>query len=275
MSPAVLVILSMVATGLSDFLYKRAQRAGIDSAGFLAVQSAFFLLTQVVCGYLLWGLYFTRDMLVLGLVGGVMAFVSFYFLLQSMKEGDASVNSTVFRLGFLFASTLCIVFFGETLTFHKLLGSIAAVLAVTCMAQGGRLRKRPLIYSGVASVSFGFLRFLHRAAGLAGAPPTSILIVQSAMFQICAQVIARRHGKIAITRDALFYGPCCGMLLSMAAISLIVALRFGDGSSIIPVAQLGFLVTAPLAFILLREKLNLRKLLGLGLAVEAVAAFLL
>jgi len=211
----------------------------------------------------------------LGLAGGVMAFTSFYFLLQSMKEGDATVNSTIFRLGFLFASVLCIVFFGETLTFRKLLGSVAAVLAVTCMAQGGRWKTKPLVYSGIASLSFGFLRFLHRAAGLASAPPTSILIVQSVVFQTCAQIIARRRGKMRITRETLFYGPCCGLLLSMGAIALIVALRFGDGSTIIPVAQLGFLVTAPLAFVWLREEFSLRKLLGLVLAVEAAAAFLL
>jgi uncharacterized membrane protein len=51
---------------------------------------------------------------------------------------------------------------------------------------------------------------------------------------------------------------------------LLAGLARGEASVLVPVAQLSFVVTAALGFVLLREELTLRKGLGLACAVAAL-----
>ncbi len=53
---------------------------------------------------------------------------------------------------------------------------------------------------------------------------------------------------------------------------LMEALARGEASVVVPIAQLGFVVTALLGVIVMREAVTGRKLLGIGLAIAALAS---
>jgi drug/metabolite transporter (DMT)-like permease len=62
------------------------------------------------------------------------------------------------------------------------------------------------------------------------------------------------------------------VLLVTAFILLAKGLQAGEVSVIVPIAQMGFVVTALLGFVLLREPFTPRKGAGLAAAVAALAS---
>ena len=280
--PVPLTLLALATAGVSDFLYKRAMTQGAEAGQFLMTQSACFLTAQLLCMLLFSGSDFTAGTIALGLVGGVLAFASFYCLLKGMERGDASVSSTIFRLAFVWTSGLAIVLLDEPVTFGRALGIACAVGAVVAMGKGSAVDKGRETtaafshYALVAFVALGTRRFLHRLAGCWQMSPPSLLLVQSAVFQCCAISAACLSGEppwAGLNRPALCHGPVCGVLLAASAISLILAMRQADASVVVPAAQMSFLVTAPLSWVLLHEALNVRKIAGLCLATAAVVSF--
>ena len=280
--PIPLTLLALATAGVSDFLYKRAMAQGAEAGQFLMTQSACFLMAQFLCMLLFSGFNFTGGTIALGLVGGVLAFASFYCLLKSMERGDASVSATIFRLAFVWTSGLAVMLLGEPVTLPRTLGIACAVAAVILMGRrsaadrAGKPAATLSHYALVAFLALGTLRFLHRLAGWWQMSPPSLLLVQSLVFQCCAVSAVCLSGKppwTGFNRPAVRHGPICGVLLAVSAISLILAMRQADASVVVPAAQMSFLVTAPLSWLLLHEALNVRKLAGLCLAAAAVVSF--
>jgi len=268
-----LILLALLCTGYSDFLYKKAQSSGVSVGKFMTMQSATFITVQIVC-CTAFGFHFSRDLILLGLLGGVFAFASFTLLYRSMREGDASVNSTVFRMGFIFTSVICIGVYDEAITVNKIVGTAGALGAIVLISLAPGAHWSRIGIPVIAALSFGFLRFLHRTAGLIHVSPWSLLLVQSVVFQICTQVLRKRESLAGMTLETLFCAPPCGLLLAGSAIACIFAFRTGDASNLAPVTQLGFLVTTPLAAYALKEHLDGRRALALSIAACSVGVLL-
>jgi uncharacterized membrane protein len=68
------------------------------------------------------------------------------------------------------------------------------------------------------------------------------------------------------------HAPVSAVLLVGAFTLLAKGLERGEASVVVPIAQMGFVVTARLGFIFLREPLTTRKLAGLAVAVLALTS---
>jgi uncharacterized membrane protein len=199
------------------------------------------------------------------------------------------VSATIFRLSFVLTSMLAIVFLHEPVTWGKVVGWTLAIAAVVDMGVASMAQTRPAVATTskvawnaiFAFVALGVLRFVHGYAGKRGVSAPSLLLVQSIMFQLSSTTAAfvgvRHEGEmswVGFNRAALHHGPLCGVLLAVAANALIVAMRFADASAMVTMAQMSFLVTAPLSFFFLGERFTLRKLFGMALAAAAVVSFM-
>ena len=60
------------------------------------------------------------------------------------------------------------------------------------------------------------------------------------------------------------------VLLLFGLVMLVAGLERGEASVLVPVAQMSFVVTAGLGFVILREPLTLRKGCGLAFAIAAL-----
>ena len=272
-SSSQLILLALFCTGYSDFLYKKAQAGGASVGKFMTLQSAAFFAGQLVC-CAIFGFRFDPDLIVLGIVGGVFAFASFGLLYRSMRQGDATVNSTIFRMGFIVTSAICVGLFGEAITVNKVVGTAGAVGAIALISLAPDARWSRLGFPILAALCFGFLRFLHKSAGLIGVSPWSLLLIQSGVFQICTQIARGRDSLRDLKIETVVCAPACGLLLSGAAIACIFAFRVGDASTLAPASQLGFLITTPLACLALKEHLDRRRTLALALAACSVMVLL-
>jgi transporter family protein len=293
-SASLLAVGAMICLGLSDFLNKRAMRAGVERGQFLVVQSVFFTVTTLVLIPLVGGIELSRE-LIYAIGAGAVTFVSYVLVLKALESGEASVVVPVYRMSFAVTVALAVVVLDEAVTGRRFLGFLLIVVAlVTLTALNGRQPTEANLHSSegiplvkhvagrrsmtlaaalamVAMVTIGTKGFLYKVGVDEGAPPATFALIQSLTFLPIALVYATRDGDgIKFDRLTFQHAPYNGVLTALASVLLLMSLVDGDASVSVPISQLCFVVTAILAVILFREKVTWIKVGGVLAAVVAV-----
>ena len=87
--------------------------------------------------------------------------------------------------------------------------------------------------------------------------------------------LARRFGlaiPLALASAALRYAPRAAVVLAFAFAFMVEGMARAQASVAVPIAQMGFVVTALLGFLFLREPFTARKGAGLAAALAALAS---
>ena len=266
---------ALVFYGLADLMFKYAAAKGLEAHHFLAFQAVFF--TLGISSYGLITDTLRLDVAFLwGMFTGLLVFVALYNFARSLKSGAVSIVVPVFRLSFAVTVVLALWLLKEPLSDWKLAGIAASLVAVwLLLARGSALAPRPTFSSVVqvlvATVAMGIVSFIYKIGMLAGGSPATILAGQAAVYLPLAIAFA-------LIRDRGFrpppgvwrYSATTAVLQLCGLIMLISGLRRGDASVLVPIAQLGFLLTSGLGFILLREAFTVRKGFGLAFTIAAL-----
>jgi len=293
---AAFAIGAMLCLGVSDFLNKRAMRAGVRRTQFLLVQSYFFTITTLVLLPMVGGLEWSPELL-FAVACGVITFFSYVFVLKALETGDASVAVPIYRMGFAVTVVLAIVILDEELPPQKVLGFaliVVALLALTAVngsrrTQGGFHSHDGLpvgsasvgrtsialtvVFATIAMFTIGTKGFLYKVGVSEGAPPATFALVQSLTFlPIAIAYTLWTDRSLTIDRLTWSHAPYNGVLTALASVLLLMALLGGDASTAVPISQLCFVVTAMLAVLVLRERLTPFRLMGIIAAVVAVVA---
>lgn len=270
---------ALLLYGIADFVYKRGAAAGAPPHQFLMVQTWFFTSLAFLYGFVSGTLSFGAGTL-WGAAAGVLVVVGYYNFAWSLRHGSVSTNATIFRLSFAVTVALAVLLLGETLTPAKLAGLALALVAVWLLlaapdsaARADSERRASLARVLVATLAVGVASFTYKLGLRAGAAPVSLVAAQGAVAVALATAFAARlDGGVRPTRAALTHAPVAAVLLVTAFILLAKGLQAGEVSVIVPIAQMGFVVTALLGFVLLREPFTPRKGAGLAAAVAALAS---
>ena len=267
---------AMMLYGLADWVYKRAAANKVQAHHFLALQAFFFapgiILYGLATGTLVLGKPFAW-----GMTAGVLMFVALYNFARSLASGAVSIVAPVFRLNFAITVALAVWLLDERLTDWKLAGIAASLAAVWLLLAGGsssapRITKSALLHALVATAAMGMVNFIYKLAAIAGGSPATVLTGQASVFLPLATLFA-------LVRDRGFHPPpgawrypaTAAVLLLFGLFMLIAGLAQGEASVLVPVAQMGFVVSSGLGFVFLREALTLRKGFGLAVAIAALA----
>ncbi|HEX4926819.1 MAG TPA: EamA family transporter [Burkholderiales bacterium] len=268
---------AMLFFGLGDLVYKRAAAAGVPAHHFLMVQSWGFAAAVTLYAALTGTLRFVAGSL-WGLAAGVFMFTGFYNFARSLHEGAISINAPVFRLSFVLTAALAIALLGEPLTAWKVSG-IALALAAAWLLLGGpsagehRETLSSLTRVAVATVAVGIGNFIYSLGLRAGATPASIIIAQAAVVVSLSTLLVRiSDGRIRPSGAVLRHAPRASLALALAFVLMVEAIGRGQASVAVPIAQMGFVVTATLGFALLGERFSARKGVGIATALAALAS---
>ena len=171
---------------------------------------------------------------------------------------------------------------GESLTSLKVVGwALALIAAWLLLGNGGRqpstidpaLRRSSLIRVGVATVSVGIANLLYKVGLNAGVTPAAMLVVQAAMVvSMSSLLVFRIDGRIRPLPATYRFASMTSILLAAAFILLMEGLARGQASVLVPIAQMGFVLTAVLGFVFLREPVHARNVLGLVFAMGALVS---
>jgi len=270
---------ALLLYGVADFVYKRSAAAGAEPHQFLMVQTWCFTPCALLYGLATGTLAFNAAAL-WGAVAGVCAVVGYYNFAYSLKSGSVSTNATIFRLSFAITVALAVLVLGEPLTAPKLAGLVLVVVAAWLLlaapgagTDGARESRASLVRVLVATVAVGILSFTYKVGLRNGATPIALVVTQGLVaVTLSTAFTAYVDRRIRPSRAAWSHAPVAAVLLVTAFIFLARGLESGEASVVVPVAQLGFVVTALLGFLLLREPFTARKGAGLAAALAALAS---
>lgn len=265
---------ALVCYGLGDFIYKRATAAGVKPHHFLMGQAwcftpAIFLYatatgTLVLAPSALWG----------GLAG-LFIFVAFYQFLRSLAAGAVSIAAPIFRLNFVITAILAIIVLHEPLRLAMPAALALALVAIWLLLGGldwrAHLDRGSLAAVLIATVSLGAANFFHTMGLRHGSPPETLLAAQAAVFTTLSTSFVRVvDGAIAPPPNIWKHTAAAAAVLICAFLFMLHGIARGPASVLVPIAQMGFVVTAALGIIVLREPITARKAAGLGAALAAL-----
>lgn len=271
---------AMLFFGAGDLIYKRAGAAGAQPHHLLMVQSWVFLPTVALYGLATGSLTFVAGTL-WGALVGLFVMIGFYNFAHSLKSGSISINAPIFRLSFVITAALAILLLGEPVTPYKIVG-IALALAAAWMLLGApaatdtavrRDGRSSLVRVLVATAAVGIGNFIYKYGLRAGATPASLIVAQAVVVvTLTTGFVAAVDRRIRPTGPALRYAPGAAIVLAVAFALMVESLARGEASVLVPIAQMGFGVTALLGFVFLREQFTARKGVGLLIALAALAS---
>jgi len=270
-----LAVAAMLLFGLGDLVYKRGAAAGAPAHQFLMVQTWVFLPTVIVYALLTGTLRFVPASL-WGVLAGLFILTGFYNFAASLSSGSISINAPVFRLSLVVTAALAMALLGEPPTAFKIAGMGLALLAAWLLlggpAAGLRESHASLLRIFIATLAVGIGNFVYGLGLRDGATPGSLMVAQAGIVcplaTLFAAVLDRR---IAPSPAALRNAPMAAVALALASLAMVEAMALGEASIAVPIAQMGFVVTALLGFLFLRERFTLRKGAGIAAAVGALA----
>jgi transporter family protein len=271
---------AMLLHGVADYVYKRGASAGAPPHQFLMVQTWFFSSLALLYGLVSDTLTFNAGAL-WGAAAGVLVVVGYYNFAYSLRAGSVSANATIFRLSFAVTVALAVVVLGEPITAPKLAGLALVLVAVWLMiaapAAGGgapdREMRSSLVRVLIATAAVGVASFAYKLGLREGARPIALVVAQGAVAVTLSTAFAAYLDRgIRPSRAAWSHAPVAAILLVVAFTFLAKGLEHGEASVVVPIAQMGFVVTALLGFVLLREPFTLRKGAGLAAALAALAS---
>src|SRR6266568_2027197 len=271
---------AMLLFGLGDLVYKRGAAAGAQPHHFLMVQSWVFAPSVVLYAVLTGSLHFVAGSL-WGALAGLFVLVGFYNFAHSLKSGSISINAPVFRLSFVLTAALAVLLLGEPLTRYKVAGIALALAAVWLLlgapapgdAAGRRESRSSLARVLIATATVGVGNFIYRLGLQAGADPASMITAQGVVVITLATAFAGAvDARVRPSRAALRYAPRAAVVLAFAFAFMVEGMKRAEASVVVPIAQMGFVVTALLGFLFLREPFTARKGVGLAAALAALAS---
>jgi uncharacterized membrane protein len=266
-------------SGLSDFIYKRAAAAGLRADHFLVVQAWVFCPLIILYAVVTHALVLKFAAL-WGSLAGVFVFIGFYNFIRSLVGGLVSTNAAIFRLNFVVTASLAIVFLGEPLTVTKIAGLVLALSATWLLLGSDKVaaqtadvaKQSSLIQVLVATLAFGAATFFHAVGLRQGASPETLVAAQATLFTLLAMAFSYVvEGTIRPPRATWRYAASAAVLLLVGFLLLLRGLLHGQASVLVPIAQMGFVVTAAFGIIFLKEPFDVRKAAGLAAAFMALA----
>ena len=270
----------MLLMGLVDFLYGRVARQNISIATVWCCQALVVTPVTGIWAYLE-GNYTWSLLSLLGGVTSALFFIGFWTFLQSVRHGEIGVSTLIYRINFVMTALLAVVFLGEPVTLLKGAGFALAILAIWMIAEvrlsgrgGWRISRRSILWALVAMSAFGVLNIVFKIGVSTGLAPTMFMHANTLFFTTLAYLYAWRvQGGPRYSWVGWRYGGVVGFALPAAAIFLLEAMKRGEASVVTPISQLSFVVSILMATIWMGERLSLRKLMGLLLALGTIVVF--
>ena len=283
MSRAILfALLSLFFAGLLDVVYKRYSRKERSRGTYI------FGIGVVWCVLQTAALAMGEEALIVdatsiryGLFAGLCLTLSNLLLLESLTHINISLGSTVYRLNTIGVVVMAFLFLGEALGGIKLLGVGLGIVAVgllyrpdpTAMSEENRGRFLPFFLMAVAaSLLRAGYGVITRGGIVHQADPQTMLLLCALSWIVGGAIYARlREGRFRLTKKKVGYALVSGVLVFLVVDFLMLAVKYGEASIVIPIANMSFVMAMLLSVVLRFEPFSLRKGVAMVVACLAIA----
>lgn len=212
-----------------------------------------------------------------GIVAGIFSALSNLLLILAMQHQEAGICATIYRLNLVPAAFLACLILGESLTAWKIMGIAAASGAVLLFFTPSRSTlttapRQSLVLITLASLLRAGMGLAYKQGLLLGGNGFLILTLNGLIWLAAGGIyhILNQESTVRPSLKTYGYGLLSGLLVCGIVYFMMLALRRGEASIILPITQLSFVVTSLIGIIGLNERLAWSKTAGLALAVLCV-----
>ena len=272
-------LLSLLFAGINDVTFKyysRKKRSkGMYVFGIGIVWTVLQAITFRIQGTTL---LIDQNTLLFGLVSGGFLTISNILLIESLTYIDVSFGSTIYRLNTIGVIALSTLFLREPLTLLKSLGIICGIIGVSLLyhkQHNNNSNNTTFTISFAIAVIASLARAAYGVTAKAGisqnADQNTMLILFSSSWIIGGVCYAKlREKRFRLTTKKVLYSLLSGTLVYFIVNFLMLAIKHGEASIAIPVANSSFVIALFLSMALKIEALTPRKLCAIGCAVVSV-----
>ena len=280
-SPILFATLSMFFAGLNDVVFKRYSTKD-RSRGMYVLGIGIIWTVLQAATFWFKGTPFTLNSttLLFGLSAGIFLTLSNLLLIESLTHINVSLGSTIYRLNTIGVILLSVIFLGETIGLFKWAGIVMGICGVLLLYQKSHFHGegRPfLLFFSVAIVASIFRAtygVITKGGILQQADPEMMLLLISSCWIIGGGLYAiGREGRFRFTRKKITYSFLSGLLVYLIVNCLMSAVKVGEASIVIPVANMSFVIALIFSVGLRMEALTLRK--SFAIVCAALSIFLL
>jgi drug/metabolite transporter (DMT)-like permease len=221
----------------------------------------------------------------LAAIQGILLAVNFYLLAYTAQRAGVAVAALASRLSVAIPSLLAFVLYGDSLTFVKIAGLCAALLALyLCTAPDKNpsattvrpFQLMPVLVFITFGCYFSILKYLQ-AYYLDGSSYHAY-VMSGFIFAFASSIMIGFSRRVFSARDFrmkhIYAGICLGGINYVAVYALleVLALRGWESSQLFPIYSVGVVaVSAILAMLIFRERLSRQRTIGLAVGLIAVA----
>jgi len=266
-SPVVYAVLSLTFAGINDVVFKRYSAKDRSRGMYVLGIGVVWSLLQAATFHFR-GVSFSPDTATVcyGIGAGTLLTLSNILLIESLTHIDTSLGSTIYRLNTIGAILMASLFLDESIGMLKAAGIAAGLAGVLLLARKPAVTPHHgayLPYVG-AAVAASLLRaaygVLTRSAALHHAGLDSMLMMIASCWIVgggCYAVLRER--RFRVTAKKAVYSALSGILVFLIVNSLMLAVMTGEAGTVIPIANMSFVVALALAVVLGMEALTFRK----------------
>ena len=267
-SPILFATLSMLFAGLNDVVFKRYS-AKERSRGMyvLGIGLVWTILQSATFWFKGTPFIIDRTTLLFGFSAGVFLTLSNLLLIESLTHINVSLGSTIYRLNTIGVILLSVVFLGETVGVFKVAGILMGICGVLLLYQKShpdRENRTFILFFSVAIIASIFRAtygVITKGGILQQADPEMMLLLISSCWIVGGGLYAiGRERRFRFTRKKMVYSFLSGLLVYLIVNCLMSAVKIGEASIVIPIANMSFVVALALSVGLRMETLTLRKI---------------
>lgn len=272
-----LALLSMICAAANDFVFKLYARRRGSVGAYLAVIGIIWAFVFTV-GLPSWDCLLDRKTAQWGILSGVFSITANILFVKALVKEDVGICSTIYRLNLVPAAFLAFILFKEPITVPRLTAITAGVAAILLFSwPAGKAISKPVLSASILLIVLAsFLRagmgLSYKAGLLNGGNEYGLLAVNGLIWivggTICHFVVDRE--KWRIPSSVLSYGGLSGALVCGIVLFMMLALKYGDASLVLPVTQMSFALTALAGVVLMKEPLTARKFAGVSLGIFCI-----
>lgn len=206
-------------------------------------------------------------------LSGLATGLSWLCYFKALQLGDVNKVTPIDKSSIVLTIILAFIVLGETITFLKIAGSILIFIGTFMMitkkeTENKNIDKRWLIFACLSAI-FASLTSILGKIGIESIESNLGTAVRTVVVLIMAWVmvfVTRKHTEIKrVDKKSLKFIILSGITTGLSWLCYYRALQDGEASVVVPIDKLSILVTIAFSYLILKEKLTKKSLVGLVL----------
>lgn len=218
------------------------------------------------------------------ILSGFSTGASWLCYFKALKIGDVNKVTPIDKSSTILAMIMAFFFLGEKITLIKLIAMFLIGIGTYMMIQkkeniSSEHKNKSWFLYALGSAVFSSLTSILGKVGIEGIDSTLGTAIRTIVVLIMAWIIvfitSKQNTITKIDKRSLFFLVLSGFATGGSWLCYYRALQTGPASIVIPIDKLSILITVAFSYVFLKEKLNKKSAVGLGLLVLGTLSLLL